>query len=242
MTELPGLDGSVAIVTGHSGGIGGAVAALLRDAGAHVEGLSLPDIDLCDDTAVARRVGDIVARHGRIDILINCAGWTTIGGIDDTDPAAFDRTIATNLRAPFILTRAVLPHMMAARKGAVVSVASDLALVAKPRSAAYMASKAAILNLMRSGALDYASQNIRFNTVCPGGTGTAMLDQVIVDLAERYPERYAGMAKADYGAAMPIGRLADPREIAWAVVFLASDAASFITGATLAADGGSSAA
>ncbi len=240
MTGLPGLDGSVAIVTGHSGGIGGAVALLLREAGAHVEGLSLPDIDLCDDAAVARRVDDIAARHGRIDILINCAGWTTIGAIDDTDPAAFDRTMATNLRAPFILTRAVLVHMMRARKGAVVSVASDLALIAKPRSAAYMASKAAILNLMRSGALDYADHNIRFNTVCPGGTGTAMLDQVIEDLAIRYPERYGGMTKADYGAAIPIGRLAEPREIAWAVVFLASDAASFITGATLAADGGNS--
>ena len=78
--------------------------------------------------------------------------------------------------------------------------------------------------------------------VCPGGTGTAMLDQVIEDLATRYPERYAGMTKADYGAGIPIGRLAEPREIAWAVVFLASDAASFITGATLAADGGNSAA
>jgi NAD(P)-dependent dehydrogenase (short-subunit alcohol dehydrogenase family) len=239
---LPGLEDSVAVVTGHTGGIGGAVTRLLENSGANVVGLSLPAIDLCDDEAVGEAVDATISNRGKIDILIHCAGWTAIGAIDDTNLETFDRTIAINLRAPFVLSKAVLPHMKAANKGSVVAVASDLALFAKPYSAAYMASKAGILNMMRSGAVDYAKYGIRFNTVCPGGTNTDMLDKVVDDLASRYPSEYGGMTRADYGAVIPIGRLATPEEIAWAIVFLASDAASFITGAVLAVDGGTSAA
>lgn len=237
-----GLTGRIALLTGHKGGIGAATAAELVAAGVTVVGLDLPEVDLADAEAIPRHVARVLRAHGRIDILINNAAITGLGSVIDTPLPEVERIFAVNFRAPFALMQAVLPGMIERRRGAVVNVASDQALIGKRVSAAYGASKAALAQLSRSTALDMAPFGIRVNCVAPGSTETAMLTHVIDQIARRYPELGGPGATEEHRRAVPLGRFAAPVEIARAIVFLASDAASFVTGALFPVDGGGTAA
>ena len=236
-----GLAGRRAIVTGHRGGIGAAIAAVLSADGATVIGLDLPDFDLADTATLELRLAALIAAEGPIDILVNNAGVTVLGTVLETDLPEVERVFRVNFLAAYATMRAVLPGMVTRGKGAIVNIASDQALIGKQVSAAYGASKGAIAQLSRSAALDWARHGIRVNCVAPGSTDTAMLRQVIGDLSAQYPDRFPVSSNDAYMAGTPLGRFADPREIATAVAFLASDAASFITGAILPVDGGGTA-
>jgi NAD(P)-dependent dehydrogenase (short-subunit alcohol dehydrogenase family) len=235
-----GLAGRRAIVTGHRGGIGRAIHDVLERDGVEVIGLDLPDFDLSDTATVESRAAALIGDRG-VDILVNNAGITVLGSVLETSLAETERVFRVNFLAAYGLMRAVLPGMVARRKGAIVNIASDQALIGKQVSAAYGASKAAIAQLSRSAALDWSSHGIRVNCIAPGSTQTAMLETVIGDLSARYPDRFPVSSADAYKSATPLGRFADPVEIAHAVAFLASDAASFITGVILPVDGGGTA-
>ena len=235
---FPGLDGKTAIVTGHKQGIGLAIYSTLTASGCKVRGLDLPEHDLTQLDRIASWVDAIAAETGSIDVLVNNAGITNIGDILETPLSEVDAVLTVNLKAPFMLIKAVLPHMLKQSAGSVINNASDQALIGKRHSAIYGASKAALAQLTKSAALDWGPRGIRFNCIAPGSTATPMLERVLAELHQRYPETYTADCANTYQDATALKRFAQPEEIAQLVAFLASDASSFMTGTILPIDGG----
>ncbi|MBC9727276.1 SDR family NAD(P)-dependent oxidoreductase [Streptomyces sp. TRM68367] len=249
-----GLDGRSVIVTGAGSGIGRATALAFAAQGARVvvadlnaEGAQavVKEIEQADGTAVAV-TGDLseqavvdrvtetaVECFGGVDVLVNNAGiMDRMSALADVSDAEWERVIRVNLTAPFLLTRAVLPHMLAAGKGAIVSTASEAGLRGSAAGAAYTASKHGVVGLTKNLAVMYRKQGIRANAIAPGATVTP----IVVDV-----EQGAHGPTALGPHFVNLGRAAEPEEQAAAIVFLASDAASNINGVVLPVDDGWSA-
>ena len=193
-------------------------------------------LDLTDDGAVTAVAATTVARHGGVDVLVNCAGVFYLIPIDDLDMAAWDRMLAINLRAPVACIRACLPAMVERGAGAIVNVSSISAVVARQANLAYSASKAALLRVTRDLALDLAAHGIRVNAITPGSTDTPMIRNYDDPDAMREAMLRGSLEK--YRIGIPLGRLATPEDHAAAVAFLVSDAARHMTGQNLVIDGG----
>ncbi len=236
--QLPGLKDKVAIVTGHKFGIGKAAAALLSQLGVKVAGFDLPEVDLNDLAAIDGHVARVKAEYGRIDILVNNAGITNMGDIVETPLSEVEDVLTVNLKAAFMMMKAAIPAMIEQGKGSIINNASDQALIGKRFSAIYGASKAGLAQLTKSACLDWGQHNIRVNCIAPGSTDTPMLRRVLKELHDRYPNIYPKDSESFYKSSIPLGRFADPSEIAWVIAFLASDAASFVNGTIIPVDGG----
>lgn len=241
--------GKVAIVTGGASGIGRACVQRLAAEGAIVWIADLPghardlvgenshvlslDMDVADPASVQSGIATVLKRSGCIDVAVNSAGIVLDAAVQDTEPRDFARIIAVNLQGTFHLCRYVLPSMIARRAGAIVNVSSDAGLVGQPSQAAYCASKGGVVQFTRAAALDAAPYGIRVNCVCPCFVSTPLLEAWIS--ASGDPAR----ARAEAAATQPMGRVGQPREIAAATAYLASDEARFVTGIALPVDGGS---
>jgi NAD(P)-dependent dehydrogenase (short-subunit alcohol dehydrogenase family) len=252
------LADKVAIVTGGGGGIGRATGELFLQEGASValvdsdaeaatsagqaldpsgERVLAVGADLADEAEAARIVRETVARFGRLDVLVNGAGVRAYGPITEATPESWERIIGVNLLAAAYCSQHAVPELARAGGGTIVNVSSTNAVVGRSGLAQYDATKAALLGLTRSMACDHADQGIRVNAVCPGFTATgyhvrrrAAREGTTLEQAE------SGLRSE--GADCVLGRLAEPREIAYAILFLACGESSYITGATLMVDGG----
>lgn len=241
------LDGQVALVTGGGTGIGAAIARrfaaegaavavmgrrpeLLEAVAADIGGLAVPgDVTKPDD--VRRVVATAVGRLGGLDIVVNNAG---------AESSEWDATLAVNVTGPYLVAREAVPRLVERGGGAVVNIASVAGLVAGPDGTAYATSKAAVIMLTRSLAVELGPKGIRVNALCPGWVRTPMSEREMDELAAA-----RGVTREEafslVSAELPLRRVAEPEEIAAACLFLASQEASFVTGAVLVADGGSTA-
>jgi NAD(P)-dependent dehydrogenase (short-subunit alcohol dehydrogenase family) len=254
------LTGKVAIITGATSGIGKATALLFADEGAQVvitgrrtelgqrvegeirqrnaRGLFI-EADHTQSLDCSRVVERTLAEFGRVDILFNNAGIVTSGTAETTSDQIWNETFAINVTAVWRMSKLVLPHMRRQGKGVIINNGSDWSVVAGREAFPYIMSKGAIGMMTKSMALDYAREHIRVNAVCPGDT-----------LVERWMEKgyFEGSdpvtieeAMRESSAYIPMGRFGKPEEIAQAVLFLASDDSSFVTGHLLLVDGGNTA-
>jgi NAD(P)-dependent dehydrogenase (short-subunit alcohol dehydrogenase family) len=245
--------GKRALITGGASGIGRATALLFAREGAAVcvadlgeaggqavvrairEGGGRAIFVRCDVSRAAdcrRAVQRTVDELGGLDILFNNAGIIRRATVVDTSEEDWDRVMAVNVKSIFLMSKVAIPIMASAGGGAIVNTASGWGLVGGANAAAYCASKGAVVNMTRAMALDHAAQNIRVNCVCPGDTDTAMLREEARQLGQPDEEFLAAAAER------PLRRIGRPEDVAQAVLYLAGDAASFVTGAALVVDGG----
>lgn len=239
------FSGKVAMVTGAASGIGKATAVALAAAGAAVmlgdlneEGLAQVEteikaaggracalrVDVSDSATVDATVARAIAEFGGLHFAVNCAGIAVAGlPLADFSEEQFDKAIDVNLKGTWFCLRAQIPRIIESGGGAIVNVASTMGIVAGAMSGPYIATKHGVVGLTKSAAMDYSAKGVRVNAVCPGGTQTGMVSQAVLDAI--LPLH-------------PIGRISQPSEIASAILFLLSPAASFITGVALPVDGG----
>jgi len=246
---MRGLNGRVALVTGGARGIGRAIAERLAAEGARVaiadlngggaketaaaigQGAYAVQLDVADSSSVRAGVGEVSAHFGRIDVLVNNAGWDKVEPFVKAAEETWDKVLAINLRGPIAVTRAVLDGMIERRAGWIVSISSDAGRVGSSGEVVYSAAKAGVIGFSKALAREVARHGIHVNVVCPGPTNTPLLAEV----GAGNPNLVQSLAKA-----VPFGRIGEPADLAGAVAFLASDDASFITGQTLSVSGGMS--
>jgi NAD(P)-dependent dehydrogenase (short-subunit alcohol dehydrogenase family) len=251
------LEGRVALVTGAASGIGRATAIAMGAAGASVAVCDVSDAirataedivaaggqatslacDVSDPEQVRGLIPGVVEAFGRLDILVNNAGVASGSErLHETSIEEWDRTIAVNLRGPFLCAKFAIPLLLTSDAASIVNIASTYGLIGAPLSAAYCASKGGVVNLTRQLAVDYGSDGLRVNAICPGYTDTDMGGHRARMSTEAAA---AALAQRETNAArQPLGRQASPDEIARVAVFLSSDASSFMTGSIVTVDGG----
>ncbi|HUU06815.1 MAG TPA: glucose 1-dehydrogenase [Thermoplasmata archaeon] len=248
------FEGKAAVVTGGASGIGKATVERLLEEGARVAivdiskevgGKTIDELrgkgydpllvsgDVTDHADVKKMVDEILAGLGRIDVLFNNAGILIEGTVEDVSEEDWDRIMAVNVKGVFLMTKEVIPVMLKQGGGSIVNNASCSGLVGDRSAIAYNTSKGAVVLMTKCLALDYAGKNIRVNCVCPGEIETPMFLQEVASRGTTVDAHRKEIS--DYH---PIGRLGRPSEVANTVVFLASDDASFITGAAVSVDGG----
>jgi 2-keto-3-deoxy-L-fuconate dehydrogenase len=222
--------GKRALVTGAGSGIGAAIARLFEAEGAEVIAADLTgtdvQLDVRDETQVAAVVRDV-------DVLVNVAGIGSTTTAPQTSLEAWEDVFAVNARGTFLCCKHAIPTMVARGGGSIVNIASVAALVGLRNRAAYCASKGAVVSLTRALAVDHVNDGIRVNAVCPGTVDTPWVRRLVGEVGESLDE---------LTARQPLGRLGTPEEVAEAAAYLASDAASFVTGSVLVIDGGLTAA
>ena len=237
------LTGRHALVTGAAGGIGAAIVRKLRAAGARV---AVADRDVAGIEAEAHLPGDLLDPAyadglpraatdalGGLDILVNNAGVITRGPVTETSDADWSLSVGVNVEAPFRICRAAIPLMAAAGGGAIVNTASCWGLRPGPNHAVYCMTKAAIASLTQCMGMDHARQGIRINAVCPNEVNTPMLRS---GFAKRGFD--PDVAVAELGKTVPLGRIAEPEDIADVVLFLVSEQARYICGSLVEVNGG----
>jgi len=253
MTKARQLEGKVAIVTGAGAGIGRASAILFAREGARVACIDLDAdaiaelvaeitaeensaaaavADVSNSSDVSRVVADAIKQFEGVDILFNVAGIVPHGKIHETSEDEWDRAMDINAKSVYLFSRAVVPHMLASKGGVILNTASATVLRNVPERACYSATKAAVLALTRSMALDYVRDGIRVNCVCPGTIDTPSLQGRLAAFPD--PEE----ARRNFIARQPMGRFGTTEEIAEAALYLCSDKASFVTGIAFSIDGG----
>jgi 2-hydroxycyclohexanecarboxyl-CoA dehydrogenase len=247
------LRDKTALVTGGGQGIGRAIALALAREGSHVavvdlaadraeavaaelaalgvKGLALPG-DVSRGADMESAVATVIAQFGHLEVLVNNAGWDHMALFLDSDEATWDRLIAVNLKGVLHTCKAALPHMVERRQGKVINIASDAGRVGSSAEAVYSATKGAVIAFTKALAREMARHGVTVNVVCPGLTETGLLRS----LREQSPKTEKILDAV--ARATPLGRTAQPDEIAGAVVFLASPEADFVTGQTLSVSGG----
>ena len=245
------LAGKSAVITGGAGGMGRAMCLLFAAEGARVAVLDVQaaqgrdvaaeigsaggeaffiEADVSQSAQVERAVAETLGRFGRIDILCNHAGTLLVQSLIETTEDDWDRLMAVNVKSMFLMTRAVLPGMIAAGGGVIVNTSSISGMTAAPMESAYCTTKGAVLQLTRAIAVEYRDKNIRCNALCPAFVRTAH------GLREIAALNALGWDASEQGIARLQGRICEPEEVARAALFLASDDARFVNGASLVVD------
>ena len=251
------LEGKVAVITGANSGIGRAAARLFAREGARVVCVDVAEVitpridaviegdggeaaffqaDVTSAESCQGMVNLALERFGGLDVLLNNAGTGIRGRVDQLEETDWKRLLDINLNSVFLGSKAALPHMMAQGHGSIINTASTFGLLATESYSAYCASKGGVVLLTRSMAIDYGPMGIRVNCVCPGATATPRLLRNLTQ--GKSPEDAEASIQAAANINRCLSRLANPEEIAYGMLFLASDEASFVTGHALAVDGG----
>jgi NAD(P)-dependent dehydrogenase (short-subunit alcohol dehydrogenase family) len=247
------LENKVALVTGAAGGIGRGIAIRFAEEGAKVGVLDLHEeasqlvveeiraaggeavalgADVGDEEQVAAAVDKLRQKFGAVTVLVNNAAVMPAGKLHETDPADFDRCLRVNLRGSYLVSRAIIPDMLEQGIGSIIHMASVTGILGLPGLATYTATKGGLIALARAMSTDYAGQGIRVNSVSPGTIDSPMLHEFVAGQSD--PDFY----RRAFDKMHPIGRVGTIEEVANVFVFLASDEASFVTGANYEVDGG----